>query len=404
MIRAGKGSANGNRTAESQRTEIEKAIQAAESTGGTGAAGGPTLLGDEIVILKNEALEAWADLGQYPYLATSELREWLVAGGGQTQKFVAVMGALGPVESVKLLQKFSPNDLAQLRKVENIQDSASKLPGYSAILQLHRSISTQILNRPDAIIRLDFPELVKASDEALASGLVSVDAKSIALCFYILPEARRFKIIEAVSAKMQRDVVEGFAALDGTTLEKIDFEISSLKTQLIPNLEKNTVIRFAIAEEITQLMDEVSPKTRASLQEALSLHKDLDDQINARMVTFDDVLSVDDETLGELLDEFSPEQVAVLLSGVRQEGIRRIAKVLPRKVAITVEAELARISSRQATLKRARNQSLEYQTLLRDRLKDLVEEGVVELDKGELSKTRDEETGEEVTPGTRESA
>ena len=127
-------------------------------------------------------------------------------------------------------------------------------------------------------------------------------------------------------------------------------------------------------------------------------------------LTFDDVLSLDDETLGELLDEFSPEQVAVLLSGVRQEGIRRIAKILPRKVAISVEAELARISSRQAKLKRARNQSLEYQTFLREKLKDLVEEGVVELDKGDLLKSKDSETVSEdededaVAPGSRESA
>ena len=407
MARAGKGNANAGR---SQKSEAEKTLQASESAAQVNGSNGPILLGDEIVTLKNEALEAWKDLSQYSYLSTSELREWLVAGGAQTQKLVSVMGALGPVESVKLLQKFSPNDLAQLRKMETSQDSGSKLPGYSAILQLHRLISTQILNRPEAIIRLDFPELVKASDEALAEALLSVEPKSLALCLYILPENRRFKIIEAGSAKMQRDAVEGFAALEGITAERIDLELSSLRTQLVPSLLKHAVIKFAVADEISQLMDEVSPKTRASLQEALSQHKRLDDLINARMVTMDDVLALDDETLGELLDEFSPEQMATLLSGLRREGVGRITKILPRKMALAVESELSRLSSRQGSLKRAQNQSLEYQTLLRDRLKDLVEEGVVEINKGEFSKSKQtdavnsDEIDQESPSDSRESA
>jgi flagellar motor switch protein FliG len=230
----------------------------------------------------------------------------------------------------------------------------------------------------------------------------------MALCLYILPENRRLGIIEAFSAKLQRDAVEGFASLDGTTPDRIDFELSSLKTQLVPSLLKSSVIRFAIAEDITQLMDEASPKTRASLQEALSLHKDLDDQINASLITFDDVLAVDDDTLGELLDEFSPEQTAILMSGVGQEHNRRIAKILPRKIAVSVESELSRISSRQSSLKRAQNQSLEYQSLLRERLKDLVAEGVIELDKGNSSKSKESDSSsdqeQELSPGSRESA
>ena len=410
MIRAGKGGANTSRVTDTPRSEIEKALQASENVGSGPGANGPLLLGEEIITLKKEALEAWQDLSQYPYLTTSELREWIVAGGTQTQKFVAVMGALGPVESVKLLQTFSPNDLTQLRKIENSQESSSKLPGYGAILQLHRLISTQILNRPEAMTRWDFPELVKASDETLANALVSVEPKSLALCFYILPESRRFKMMEAVSAKMQSDAVEGFAALDGTTLDKIDLELSSLKTQLIPSLSKRAVMKFAVADEITQLMDEVSAKTRASLQEALSQHKKLDDLINSRTVTMDDVLALDDETLSELLDEFSPEQTATLLTGLRQEGVRRIMGLLPRKMAVTVESELSRISSRQGTLKRAQNQSLEFQDLLRGRLKDLVDEGVVELNKGDVSQSNDteamgnRESDQESPMGSRESA
>ena len=408
MIRAGKAGANNSPKQNSQKSEMDKVQQASESSVAGSGTSGPILLGDEIVALKMEALEAWSDLSQYPFLTTSELREWLVAGGSQLQKFISVMVALGPVESVKLLRKFSPTDLTQIRKLENSQDSASKLPGYAAILQLHRFISTQILNLPEAIIRLDFPELVKASDEALTESLAGVDSKSMALCLYILPENRRLGIIEAFSAKLQRDAVEGFASLDGTTPERIDLELSSLKTQLVPSLLKSSVIRFAIAEDITQLLDEVSPKTRASLQEALSLHKDLDDQINASLITFDDVLAVDDDTLGELLDEFSPEQTAILMSGVSQEHSRRIAKILPRKIAVTVESELSRISSRQSSLKRAQNQSLEYQSLLRERLKDLVAEGVIELDKGNSSKSKESDSSsdqeQERSPGFRESA
>jgi len=157
-------------------------------------------------------------------------------------------------------------------------------------------------------------------------------------------------------------------------------------------------------------MDEVSAKTRASLQEALSQHKKLDDLINSRTVTMDDVLALDDETLSELLDEFSPEQTATLLTGLRQVGIRRVMGLLPRKMAVTVESELSRISSRQGTLKRAQNQSLEFQDLMRGRLKDLVDEGVVELNKGDVSQSNDTaamgnpENDQESPMGSRESA
>jgi flagellar motor switch protein FliG len=335
------------------------------------------LLGEELASAKQKALDAWADLKKYPYLTYAELREWLVGGGVQTQRFIALGNALGPVESMRLLQQFSPQDLAMLRG--DTSENASELPGYAALLQLHRKVMAEVIRKPQSISTLNFPELVKASDTSLASALKETTDLGIALCINILPPSRAQKIIEALPPEKKSACVDGIAKFDSLSDAEITQELATLKNTLAPVLATGTNPRLNGAETLAQILSESSAKTRASLQESLERHTELRVKITENMVTFDDVVGVEDETLSEMIDELEPEQIATLMVGIRREWQSRIVKILSRKVVISVQSEFQRLSARNATLRRAQTQSIEIQNYLVEKLKALVNEGVVEI-------------------------
>ncbi len=339
------------------------------------------LLSEEIASTKQEALDAWADLKKYPYLTFTELREWLVGGGAQTQRFMALANALGPVESMRLFQQFSHQDLAAMRS-DSI-DNASKLPGYAAILQLHRNVTAEVIRKPPCVAELDFPELIRANDGTLAHALAECAATTVALCINLLPQTKRRQMLEMLSPETQAQCVEGMAIIANLDTQSLEQQVVALKEELRPKLANTAAPKLGAEDAMADLLNESSPKVRAVLQESLSKHEDFKNTLLQKMVTFEDVLELDNETLTELLDELEPEQMAVLVCGLNKEAQNRIAGILPRKVVVTIQGELQRLNTRQALLRRAQAQSLELQAALAEKLKGLVSEGIVDLKRGD---------------------
>jgi flagellar motor switch protein FliG len=379
----GANSSGGGITLDAARAEFAKltASQNEEAARTNSGQAPQALLGEELASARQEALDAWTDLKKYPYLTFAELREWLVGGGGQTQRFIAIVNALGPVESMRLLQQFSHDDLAMLRA--DSYENASKLPGYAALLQLHRNVTAEVIRRPQCIATLDFPEIIRASDEALAKALSKATPVGIALCINILPDARLNKILEALPPERQGECVDGIAQLDKLVEADLIVELGTLKNSITPLLASVSTPRLGAAEKMGILLKGSTQKTRATLQEHLNRHDELREKITQNMITFADVLAIENETLAELLDEFETEQIATLVCGIPEDAQQRIAKVLPRKSVTLVQVELQRLNSRQSLLRRAQAQSLEFQSLLAERLKALVDDGIIELKKNE---------------------
>lgn len=379
FAKANRASGPGGLTLDAARAEFAKltASQNHEAANALASSVPHALLGEELASAKQKAMDAWSDLKKHPYLTHAELREWLVGGGAQTQRFIALGNALGPVESMRLLQHFAHEDLAMLRG--DSSENASELPGYAALLQLHRKVMAEVIRRPSCVATLNFPEIVRASDDALISAVSENTPVGIALCISLLPDARASKILEALPPEKKSACIDGVAKLDELNEGEIEAELATLKSSLAPMLASVSSVGMGAAEKISQIMRESTPKTRAALQESLGKHEKLRSKITQKMLTFEDVLTVEDETLSELLDEFEPERIAVLVCALDKAAQERIAKTLSRKVVIAVQSELQRLGARSATLRRAHAQSGELQAYLIDKLKTLVDEGVVEI-------------------------
>lgn len=404
FAKANRGGGSGGLTLDAARTEFAK-LTAGQNHEAANALPGTlpqALLGEELASAKQKAMDAWNDLKKYPYLTYAELREWLVGGGPQTQRFIALGNALGPVESMRLLQQFAHEDLAMLRG--DTFENASELPGYAALLQLHRKVMAEVIRRPQCVATLNFPELVRASDESLVNALSENTSLGIALCINILPDTRLNKILEALPPEKKSECVDGIAKLDDLNEIEIEAELAALKNTLSPFLANISSPRLGAAEKMAQILKDSSPKTRATLQESLGRHEKLRDKVTQKMVTFEDVLAVEDETLIELLDEFEPEQLANLVCALGKESQQRIAKTLSRKVVIAVQGELQRLNTRSATLRRAQGQSVELQSYLIGKLKALVDEGVVEIRRKEKPGQQIAEAEAEDVPALQESS
>jgi flagellar motor switch protein FliG len=276
-----------------------------------------------------------------------------------------------------LLQKFSPVDLAAMRR--DGFDSNSKMQGFAAVLQLHRSVTAEVLRRPVVFAQLDFPELIAAGDDLLIKGLTACSPASLALCINLLPGSRKSKVLEELSAELQSRLIDGVALLDAMDLPKLEGQLELLRKEVGSKLDNRSQQSLGAAEDIAGLLRDTSPKTQAALNQALGRHTKLRDKITEKMITIEDVLAVENDTLAELIDELEPEQIAILMSGLVPAAQQRVGSVLPPKIVITVQSEMQRLGSRQSSMRRAQAQSTGLQAALIDKLKTLVDEGVVDL-------------------------
>jgi hypothetical protein len=386
LVKAGRGPSGGasqGMTLDAARNDLGRMLASQTEEASKASHVPQNMLGEELASTRKEALEAWDALREYPYLTFAELREWLWSGGTPAGRLVSLLGALGPVESLRVLQSFAPEDLDRIRTER--QENASKLPGYAALLQLHRNVVAEAIQCPACIAKLDFPALVRSTDERLATALDSCSPASGALTLSLLPGQRKTTVFDLLSKETLERCVDGFAMIQDLPSRELDSLLRKTIEELLPGLEQAALPRIAVAQKVSELLSDTSVRARGLLQTSLAKHGSLLATVNQKRVTFEDVLALEDETLAELLDEVDAEQIAALALGLAEPAQAKVARVLSRKVQMAVRAEMQRLQARQATLRRAQGQSLEIQAALVERVKGLVEEGVVDLKRGPTS-------------------
>jgi hypothetical protein len=365
----------------SARRDENDALLSVASNAQSLPAGGD-FLAEEAVSLRRDAEVAWRECWNHRFHTLCELREWLANGNEGRQRFLSLVSALPPSDAAQILGSFAPQEMRQLKDL--VVDLGSKFMGYSLILSLHRAVVGSMAAAPHFLGKVDAPQLIKASDSALANALISRAPDEQTTMLRILPVSRRTRVLEAIAEKVSTETVASIFA--GLCEARVVDESSQLS--LLAEMEKllesagddgHGSQQMALLDDLVEQMDGFSPRLKAALHLAQRQNPELAEDLRARTITFDNVLLLDNSLLQELIEPLDSEQIAQILLALDGEQQNRLGALIHGRLRDTVVADMQRLAASPAAQRKNAALGRKLQGDLVDRLLTMANQGLAEI-------------------------
>jgi flagellar motor switch protein FliG len=138
--------------------------------------------------------------------------------------------------------------------------------------------------------------------------------------------------------------------------------------------------RFDVTNHLMLMLDAPNAEFRTAVTRVLRADKSLSASVGSRVVTIEEVLKLDDETLSELLAELEPADVATLLVSLPEELNERINQFFTSaKIQAAIRQEVDKFNRSRTARKRAEFEGQKIQATLIRQVKDMREQGLIDM-------------------------
>jgi len=337
--------------------------------------GGPDpaefLAGENVLELKEEAAKAWEGLSKSPYTLGCCLKDWLTDEEG-FKRFVGFSNALDGEKCKQIWSWFSAQEMTKLQPY--LYNMVPKAQCYSFLTQMERRVLKERSYKPDFIEQAKPLFLLQMTDQELATLLDKEALPMVGLVLLAVSSERASRLLEQLRNHSPKDVVLQIKA----SLQLASDEAKIMLEELQLRKNEQAPPSALGTEHIVSLLEQAGPKTMRLLNTIFASDSDLAEQMRSRIFTFEDVLRLDREFLTEMMEPLSAEQVAVLLVGLDKAAIQTLVSYLSPKMRTDAQLEFNRLRSKPSLLKRAQMESLDMQSEFINRLKELINQGLVE--------------------------
>ena len=386
-ISGNSGAASAKETIEMKRlSDRNQALESSQNSDASLSNMASDLISQEMVNLKKESEQAWQEIYKHPFVTNSLLKDWLAADKGE--RFMNLAATLSPFDSNQLMQCFSPEDTAPLRGM--LTDVSSRLKGYSVVLALIRSVQDRLREGPPALSQADFPAIVKSTDEQLAKHLFILNSQTqiSLLSLFSVARAQRLleKQVELFGSEAAATTLQSMAEQEAIDEQNLQLKLAELENILKKEIQsEHDSGNLSHIEDLALRAESFSPKLKAAMSLARSQSEKFAKQFDAKSVTMEHVLSVDLQIIFELIEPLDSEQIAQLMISLNAKGRQTIGSLLKDKMRVTASADFQRLQKSATSFKKAEIEGYSVQTLIIQKLKKMIEEGIVELPKKPIS-------------------
>lgn len=320
---------------------------------------------------RREAEESWQITQQEPYAALMLLKDWLQTPDG-VSRFMAVSQALGTELARQLWEAFPQDDLA------SISNGNFELLPAAVGYQLVKQISTQAeaikLSRPQWFRTADLSQLIKASDAQIAQLANDVSEDDLGPLLYSLSPARLARVLTLIPDSSR--FIAAITRVPSRAEDECVSAIANATERLTAALESQS---GNISNLVSTLYNFADASLKREISKLLESDEALAESLHGRIITIKDVLSVDKNTLSELLATFSENELAALVSSLTPQEGNVIASCLSQKFMVGVNQELSRIRSQPNLTRQAQILGERLQGVLVEEIRALIAEGRVVL-------------------------
>ena len=185
-----------------------------------------------------------------------------------------------------------------------------------------------------------FHFLRRADAENLLTFIKDEHPQTIAVIMAHMPAAKGAEILSGLSPKVQMDVVRRICKMEQTNQEAIKAVEEGLESRVsaFVSVEQEETGGIESVADMLNLCDRATEK--GILENLEEEDPDLVEQIRKLMFVFEDVLSVDDRGIQQVLKEVDNEELGVALKAASEELKQKIFKNMSERAAEMVKDEM----------------------------------------------------------------
>jgi flagellar motor switch protein FliG len=285
---------------------------------------------------------------------------------------VATLGNLGQDELQPVLEEFHAEAQAHRHLVSGGESHAREI-----LRKLRGSDGDEIVDRVLATVRTSPFHFLRQHDASeLTPHLRDEHPQTVALILAHLPPKFAARVLEGLDTSVQSDIALRIALLDRTSPDVIQRVEDALRERIGALANEGDSEQGGV-KDLASLLNQSDRHTEQAILARLEEHDpELAEQVRALMFVFEDIVTLDDRAVQEVLRQVDMKEVAVALKGVPDEVRATIERNLSERARETLIEEIELLGP-----VRIRDVE-EAQTEVVRRIRQLEEEGAIVINRG----------------------
>ncbi len=186
-----------------------------------------------------------------------------------------------------------------------------------------------------------FASLRNAEVRQLVTFLKDEHPQIIALVLAHLPAGQSAEILAALPPEVQTNVALRVATMDRTSPQMVRLVEEELQRRMGSLLAHQDLTTVGGIDALVDIINRSSRPTERSILEWLDkTDPELADQVRTQMFTFEDIVTIDDRSLQQVLREIEAVDLATALKGVRADGRDKVLRNLSERAAENLNEEI----------------------------------------------------------------
>jgi flagellar motor switch protein FliG len=192
-----------------------------------------------------------------------------------------------------------------------------------------------------AYTEVPFASLRNVDVRQLVTYLKDEHPQIVALVLAHLPAGQSAEILSALPTEVQADVALRVATMDRTSPDMVRLVEDELQRRMGSLLAHQDMTSVGGIEALVEIINRSPRSTERSILEWLDrADPELADQVRAQMFVFEDILTIDDRSLQQVLREIEAVELATALKGVRAEVRDKVLRNLSERAAENLNEEI----------------------------------------------------------------
>ncbi len=235
-----------------------------------------------------------------------------------------------------------------------------------------------ILSRLNVVYtEVPFASLRNADNRQLVTFLKDEHPQTIALVLAHLTAAQSAEVLSGFPPEQQAEVAHRIATMDRTSPEMVRLVEEELQRRMGSILAHQDMTTVGGVETLVEIINRSPRPTERSILEWLdNTDPELAEQVRSQMFVFEDIITIDDRSLQQVLREIEANDLATALKGVRADVRDKVTRNLSERAAENLAEEIEMLGPvRTRTVEEAQAKIVAV-------IRTLEEQGVLTLSRG----------------------
>lgn len=332
--------------------------------------------GGAIELLQADAVNTWQLLIGMPYFLLSVLKDWLNDAENR-EMFLQVTEAVGAEAAAWLWSRFPSEEIEQLGPL--LSKPIAKTSAFSAVSLLYRAAVREAGTKPlyaRELAELDI--LITLTDQKLSLALSTSDDVQIATVLAFLTPQRAVRVMGKLGDRMTVDVLKELEKIPSVQPQEIQRRLIQFKSSA--EMLADTSGAQNLLTCLVRVLESQDGAAQVAARLYLNENADLAGEVRKRVITFDDVMGLDADSLFDIFGAFSPTDTASLVITLKPEHRDKILKIFSGKARMRVDEEIKKIESKKNLKKQAAVQAARIKSNTLRRVRVMRDQGLIEFE------------------------